>query len=326
MQICYILRHPEPFFFSIERICHILAAEVRKEANVQFFTMPFSSSMVGAPANLMLLPRSKKTVYHIIGDVYYASLGLPEERTVVTYQDAVLLHRLSGLKRRILLEYSYRKPIERAGAVTVVSEFSRTELEKACGSLGRPLHIVHNPIDPIFQSRQASGGGRPRILQVGVTRHKNVDVTIKALAGMDCDLHVVGTPDAALVELARNENVPVQWHTGVNERQLVDLYASATLVAFASSYEGFGLPILEAQAVGRPVITSNCCSLPEVAGDGALFVEPGSADELRTAIRRILDDATLRASLVERGHRNVERFSLQKIAAEYCAIYKSLSN
>jgi glycosyltransferase involved in cell wall biosynthesis len=143
---------------------------------------------------------------------------------------------------------------------------------------------------------------------------------------MDCDLHVVGTPDAALVELARNENVPVQWHTGVNERQLVDLYASATLVAFASSYEGFGLPILEAQAVGRPVITSNCCSLPEVAGDGALFVEPGSVDELRTAIRRILDDATLRASLVERGHRNVERFSLQKIAAEYCAIYKSLSN
>jgi glycosyltransferase involved in cell wall biosynthesis len=327
MQVCYILRHPETFFFSIERLCNVLAGEIQKKATVQYFTMPFSSSFLGAPANLTLLPRSKDMIYHIIGDVYYASLGLPKERTVITYHDAVLLHRFSGLKRRILLEYSYRRPIQRAGAITTVSQFSKTELENVCGGLSRVIHVIHNPVDPIFlRAEPSNNNGRPRILQVGTTRHKNVDVTIKALAGIDSELHVVGTPEPYLVELARKEGVPVEWHTKINEQQLVDLYSSATLVAFASSYEGFGLPIIEAQAVGRPVITSRCCSLPEVAGDGALYVEPGNVEELRAAIVRVLNDSALRKCLIDHGRRNIDRFSLERIAAEYLAVYRSLPN
>ncbi len=76
-------------------------------------------------------------------------------------------------------------------------------------------------------------------------------------------------------------------HLQSEDRELVDLYAAATLVTFASAYEGFGLPVIEAQAVGCPVITSTCCSLPEVAGDGALFVEPGDVSALR--LRRSVD-------------------------------------
>jgi glycosyltransferase involved in cell wall biosynthesis len=327
MQICYILRHPETFFFSIERLCHVLAGEIRKTATVQYFTMPFSSSVLGAPANLTRLPRSKDTVYHIIGDVYYASLGLPKERTVITYHDAVLLHRLSGWKRRILLEYSYRKPVQRAGAITTVSHFSKAELENVCGGFSRPVHVIHNPVDPIFfRAIRNVPRGKPRILQVGTAPNKNVDVTIRALAGLESELHVVGRPEPHLVELARKERVSVQWHTGIDERKLVDLYASATLVTFASGYEGFGLPIIEAHAVGCPVITSTCCSLPEVAGDGALFVKPGDVDDLRAALVRMLGDSELRASLVERGRRNVERFGLARIAAQYRGVYESLCN
>jgi glycosyltransferase involved in cell wall biosynthesis len=327
MQVCYILRHPESFFFSIERLCRVLADEIQKDATVEFFTMPFSSSLLGAPANLAALPSDKNTIYHVIGDVHYAALALPKERTVVTFHDTVLLHRLSGLKRRILLEYSYRKPIARAGGVTTISQFSKAELDKACGGLNRPVHVIHNPVDPIFsESSPVNTNGRPRVLQIGATPHKNVDVTIQAMAGLDCELHVVGQPNPSLTELARRNSVPIEWHTEITEQQLVDLYASATLVAFASSYEGFGLPIVEAQAVGRPVITSRCCSLPEVAGDGALFVEPGNVQELCAAIRKLLDDSDLRASLIERGRRNVERFSVPRIAAEYLAVYRSLLN
>jgi glycosyltransferase involved in cell wall biosynthesis len=259
--------------------------------------------------------------------VHYAALALPKERTVVTFHDTVLLHRLSGLKRRILLEYSYRKPIARAGEVTTISQFSKSELDRACGGLNRCVRVIHNPVDPIFsESSPVNANGRPRVLQIGSTPHKNLDVTIRAMAGLDSELHVVGQPNPSLTELARRNSVPIEWHTGVTEQQLVDLYASATLVAFASSYEGFGLPIVEAQAVGRPVITSRCCSLPEVAGDGAMFVEPGNVQELRAAIRQLLDDPDLRDLLVERGRRNVERFSVPRIAAEYLAVYRALLN
>ena len=327
MQVCYILRHPEAHFYSIERLCHVLSGAMREHAEVSTYTMPFSSSVLGAPANLLRLPRRQNTIYHVIGDVHYAALALPRARTVVTYHDAVLLRRLAGLKRHLLLEYSYRKPIECAGAVTTISQFAKSELENACGGLGRPVHVVHNPADPVFagvESRPAKG--RPRILQVGCTRQKNVDVVIEALAGVDCDLHIVGIPERRLTQLAERYGVRAQWHTGVEDRELVELYASATLVTFASAYEGFGLPIIEAQAVGCPVITSTCCSLPEVAGDGALFVEAGSVSELRYAVRRLLDDPGLRSKLIDRGRQNVARFNLRTIAAKYLAIYESLLN
>jgi glycosyltransferase involved in cell wall biosynthesis len=327
MHVCYILRHPETHFYSMERLCHVLAGAMQNHAEVSIYTMPFASSVLGAPANLLRLPRKPRTIYHIIGDVHYAALALPRERTVVTYHDAVSLHRLSGLRRHLVLEYSYRKPIECAGAVTTISQFAKSELEKACGSLNRPVHVVHNPADPVFAGiRSRPAKGRPRILQVGCVPHKNADVVIEALAGMDCDLHIVGFPEKHLRQLASAQGVRVEWHSGVADRELVELYATATLVTFASAYEGFGLPIIEAQAVGCPVIASTCCSLPEVAGDGALFVEPNDVDALRSAVRRLLDDLTLRRDLIERGRRNVARFDAQTIASEYLAIYKSLLN
>ncbi len=349
MQVCYILRHPESHFYSIERLCRVLVGEIRKQAEVFVYAMPFTSSVLGAPANLLRLPKKRNTIYHIIGDVHYASLALPKERTVVTFHDTVSLHRLVGLKRHLVLEYSYRKPIERAAAVTTISQFAKSELDRACGGLDRPVHVVHNPADPVFlpvESKQEKGPritngkangtllgiangkgrgiGRPIILQVGSLPHKNADTVIKALAGGDCDLHIVGYPEEYLIQLAAKFEVRLHWHTRITDRELVDLYAAATLVTFASAYEGFGLPVIEAQAVGCPVITSTCCSLPEVAGDGALFVEPGNVQELRSAVQRVLQEPALRDSLIERGRRNVARFNVRKIASEYLAIYESL--
>ncbi len=73
---------------------------------------------------------------------------------MVTYHDTVSLYRLAGLRRYLVLEYSYRKPIERAAAVTTISQFAKSELEKACGGLNRQVHVVHNPADPIFLQNQ----------------------------------------------------------------------------------------------------------------------------------------------------------------------------
>ena len=327
MRICYILRHPEPHFHSMERLCYVLTSEMQRKAEVRTHTLPFASSMLGAPANLFCLPRTPDMIYHVIGDVYYAALALPRERTVVTFHDAVSIHRFSGLKRHLLLEYSYRRPLRRAAAVTTVSEFAKSELENVCGNVERAIRVVHNPADPAFTwVAPKPHSARPVVLQVGSAPNKRVDVLIKALVGIDCQLHVVGRSDETLARLAGQCGVRIVWHSSVADQELPGLYAAATLVTFASSYEGFGLPILEAQAVGRPVITSRCCSLPEVAGDGALFVEPGNVSELRSAILRLLYEPSIAQRLVERGVRNVARFSLERIAAEYLALYESLLN
>ena len=95
----------------------------------------------------------------------------------------------------------------------------------------------------------------------------------------------------------------------------------ADILAFVSTYEGFGLPIIEAQAIGRVVITSNLASMPEVAGKGALFVNPFSVEEIREGIVSLIENEHDRATLIKRGLENVKRFDKEKIANQYQEIY-----
>jgi glycosyltransferase involved in cell wall biosynthesis len=97
------------------------------------------------------------------------------------------------------------------------------------------------------------------------------------------------------------------------------------MVVFASLYEGFGLPILEAQAMGRPVITSNFGAMKEAAGEGALLVDPYSVEAIQEAILRITREPALREDLIAKGLRNVERFRAEAVARQYAGIYRRMA-
>ena len=108
----------------------------------------------------------------------------------------------------------------------------------------------------------------------------------------------------------------------VPDKDLPAVYSAADLFVFPSLYEGFGLPVLEAMACGTPVVCSNTSSLPEVAGDAALLVEPYDVRELKDALARLLADASLRGGLVDRGLRRVTQFTWQKTAEQTLAVYR----
>ena len=98
------------------------------------------------------------------------------------------------------------------------------------------------------------------------------------------------------------------------------------MVVFASLYEGFGLPILEAQAMGRPVITSNFGAMREAAGDGALLVDPYSVGAIRAAILRLKNEPGLREELVRKGRENAEKYRGAAVAERYAEIYRRLKD
>ena len=100
------------------------------------------------------------------------------------------------------------------------------------------------------------------------------------------------------------------------------ILASADLFVLPSLYEGFGLPALEAQSSGVPMACSNAGSLPEVAGDGAIYFDPRSVSDMSKAMRRCLSEPDLAAALRERGHRNVERFGWAATARETIRVYR----
>jgi glycosyltransferase involved in cell wall biosynthesis len=100
----------------------------------------------------------------------------------------------------------------------------------------------------------------------------------------------------------------------VTEEELVQLYAAALATAYVPLLEGFGIPILEAQACASPVLTSDCSSMPEVAGGAALLADPHSPGAIADALVRLQQEPELRASLIEKGRQNVQRYSWQHSA------------
>ena len=106
------------------------------------------------------------------------------------------------------------------------------------------------------------------------------------------------------------------------EAELDALYRGASAFVYPALYEGFGLPVLEAMTRGVPVITSNTSSLPEVAGDAALEVDPGSVREIAAAIQTLLEDRPLQERLAARGRARAERFSWDETARQTLEVYE----
>jgi glycosyltransferase involved in cell wall biosynthesis len=110
----------------------------------------------------------------------------------------------------------------------------------------------------------------------------------------------------------------------VNDQMLVEYYRRATVVAYPSLYEGFGLPPLEAMASGVPVVTSNTSSIPEVVGDAALMISPYDHNQLATTLAKVINDSDLRRFLSQRGIEQVRRFNWYRVARNILGIYSEI--
>lgn len=123
-----------------------------------------------------------------------------------------------------------------------------------------------------------------------------------------------------LTEFKHDKRVQIKGYIPIED--FVAIVNSAEVLLLPSFYEGFGLPILEAQACGVPVITSNVASMPEVAGEGAIFVNPYNVDEISKAISRIIQSKEKKDELVRKGFENIKKFSWEKCAGDTIRAYQ----
>ena len=312
--------------FSIER----LFAEIRRHmpADCEVTSCPAPEASAGILPrwrNVRHAARQQADVHHIVGDSHYLAFGLPPEKTVLTIHDCAALNRLRGLPRALLKYFWFTGPMRRAAVVTAISQASKEELRQWVGALADKVTVVPDCVFDDFQyAPKRFNKKAPVVLQIGTKKNKNFERVAEAVATTGCQLHVVGDLEPEQRALCGRLGIPYCALGVVSDEALVQAFRRCDIVVFASLYEGFGLPVLEGQAMGRPVITSNISSLPEAAGEGALLVDPYSVDEIRAAIVRVVVDEGLRASLVEKGLKNVERFRPEAIAARYAEIYKKV--
>jgi glycosyltransferase involved in cell wall biosynthesis len=126
------------------------------------------------------------------------------------------------------------------------------------------------------------------------------------------------------ISCLQDHNINYSLSANISDSQLIQEYRNADMVVFTSTYEGFGLPIVEAQTTGRPVVTSNVYSMPEVAGETACLVDPYQVESIRMGIQRVIADTVYRQKLITSGFKNIKRFKPQYIAAQYVKLYEEL--
>jgi glycosyltransferase involved in cell wall biosynthesis len=313
--------------FSIERLFAEIRRHMPKDCEVTSCPAPEpSAGILPRWRNVRHAARQQADVHHIVGDSHYLAFGLPPEKTVLTIHDCAALNRLRGLPRALLKYFWFTGPMRRAAVVTAISEASKEELRQWVGALADKVTVVPDCVFDDFQyAPKRFNEKAPVVLQIGTKENKNLERVAEAVAGTGCQLHVVGDLEPEQRALCGRLGIPYCALGVVSDEALVQAFRRCDIVVFASLYEGFGLPVLEAQVTGRPVITSNISSLPEAAGEGALLVDPYSVEEIRAAIVRLTQDAGLRTSLVEKGLKNVERFRPEAIAAGYAEIYRKVA-
>ena len=321
MKVVLIYRKRRPDAYSIEGLFHSLAKELRKHVQIIEYEISF---LWFAWLDAWRLRKLNPDLYHVTGDIQYITLLLPRQKTVLTVHDiGHLVCTLSGIKKWVYKWIWTILPICYAKSVTVISEATREAIRSYLG-IRRPLAVVPNCYAQHFrQSGKKSNGNVSRILQIGTGQNKNLFRVIEAIKDLECRLVIVGKLDElALAKLAKGR-ISYESYCDLAPEQLIEQYVLSDIVCFVSVYEGFGLPILEAQIIGRPVITSRKPPMCDVAGDAACLVDPYDVSAIRNGIRRLLTNEEYRCTLVERGYLNAAKYSPEIVASQYWAVYRN---
>lgn len=311
--------------FSIENVFDAVYREVSSSLRAKrTFMTRHRANALAILRNTETARRSQTAVNHITGDVHYVMMGLDQRNNnILTVHDLVSLEYLTGLKRSIARHLWFVLPMKRATHVTAISGKTARELVELMPEVQEKLHVIHDPVSPIFEhAPKPKLETRPRLLHLGTKPNKNLARVMDALEGLDVELVVIGRLNEEDRDRLSKASFEYQNLHGLTKEQIVEQYEKCDIVLFPSLYEGFGLPIVEANAVGRPVITSKLEPMVEVAGGSALLVDPRSVAEIREAVEALVADDERRAELVDMGLENAKRFGVGEIASKYMALYE----
>lgn len=271
--------------------------------------------------------------------------GFRHPHKIVTIHDLSVTREddfhAKDFKRLIMNRYDRLIRRKQADAIITVSGNSKKEICEYYQIDPDRVHVVHNGVDEIFKKmaetdlNNALGRlniSKPYVFCAGALQErKNMVRLVKAFAKLsrqvdEIQLLFAGKPtwkfenvQRAIIESRIEQKVRFLGH--VSQPDLIALYSGALMFAFPSLYEGFGLPILEAMACGCPVVTSRTTSMPEIAGDAAILVDPLSVDEIAAGMMRFMDKGE-REIFAKKGYERVKNFTWQNTARRTLAVYR----
>lgn len=216
--------------------------------------------------------------------------------------------------------------------IFTVSEFSKKEIIEFYKAKENNISVIYNAVNKIFRPHKIDSKEKYILAVSSLNYQKNFHSLVKAfnaLRDKDIKLFLVGGINKAfastelLAEIEKNKNIVFKGR--VEDDKLISLYSNAICFVYPSFYEGFGIPPLEAQACGCPVVCSNAASLPEVGGeDSVMYCDPYDVNDIKDKIELVLADENLQEALVKKGFENIKRFSWEVSAQKIIKVIEGL--
>ena len=327
IHVTFFFRKPDDFHFSIEKVFQGIIDHLPEHIKVKKAISPYpSQGLKPRLKNLTAVRKQQSQVNHITGDVHYLALGLPRKNTILTIHDLGMMNHPNPLARLILWFFWIWWPVRRVKMVTTISEATKKDILKYARCSPEKARVVPDFLDPNYTFKAKNfNQNQPVILQIGTKFNKNIERTLKAIQGVPCMLWIVGKLTENHMNLLEELKISYKNFYRISNEALKDLYEQCDLLTFCSTLEGFGLPILEAQAIGRPVVTSKISSMPEVGGEGGCcYVDPYDTVSIRKGILKVIEEKEFREQLIQNGLENVKRFHVYAIAGQYVALYEEI--
>jgi glycosyltransferase involved in cell wall biosynthesis len=320
------MRKQQPGFHSFERLFRDIRDALPSDVEVRVVHSWFHSrGLIRRALNCLQAFFIRADVVHITGDIHYLTPALIGRRVVLTIHDLAPLHSKGGWARKVFKYFWYSLPVRYADYTTTISAAIREELLEALDSSSADITVIPNCISSDFIHVPKAWPETPVVLMVGTKANKNLERMFEALQHFQVEIRIIGQLSEEQRQVLTSSQVPFTELGRVTDAEVLQAYRDCDLLGFASTYEGFGLPIVEAQATGRPVLTSDTSVLSEVAGEGALLADPLDVDSIRQGFEQLLSDQVYRESLVEKGRDNVKRYQAEAIAQQYAKDYRRLA-
>jgi glycosyltransferase involved in cell wall biosynthesis len=330
LHINLLYRKKTSGFFSIEKVFGLVSNAIQHSINksikLEKIELPFRSSNVFLLFfNLLFILTKRKGLFHITGDIHYINFVLPRNRTVLTIHDLVFLNTHKGFVRWFLKMTYLMLPVRRAKYITTISEKSKNEIIRFTGCSPNKIIVIPNPVDSkLVCPKKNFNSIKPVLLYLGTKPNKNIEISILSLYGLNVHLRIIGELTTLQKEVLGKYKIDYSNGIELSDSQIHTEFSNCDIVFFPSTYEGFGLPVIEGFKAGRPVITSNLEPMKEISHGAALLVNPFSVASIREAVIKLVNNEQLRDELVERGFDVVKQYEVETIAQQYIKLWSKI--
>ena len=315
--------------FSINMLFEVIKTNLQNKIICKSNYLIFDGRSVAGRFRAIFLSAKKsgEDINHVVGDFNYSTYFMKKNKTILTIHD---LYRINAkgtgwIRRNLFRVFWLQIPIWRSQFITTGSHWVKYDILKNSFCNENKIRVIYDCVsDKFYQNNKVFNKKKPILLQVGTRKNKNIIRLAEAIHGIHCRLEIIGQPDDETIKYLEFYGIDYGYKSGLTLSEVINKYNECDVVVFISTHEGFGLPIVEANMVGRVVVTSNVTSMPEVAGNSACLIDPFDIKSIRNGIIRVIEDDLYRENLIHLGKINSKRFHAKKIAYDYIDLYNEV--